>query len=169
MEKGDIIRMSLYRLGKNNAYNDNKSDEYKVAETLLDHVVSNIAKETAFLFNSVTVELTEYQPSPNVLKEKKFNKPIDLLNLIRSDVPIREEGEFFYSSSSKIVVQYCRKISLQEFPDNLKDLLIYSLCLEMCMAFNSYVERYPIFKQNYEIEKDKIVSNQYNNFFYGGA
>lgn len=168
MDKGKIIQMAFLRLGKNNEYNDNKSDEYKTATLLCDHIVGQLAKETAFLFNSVTVTLTQYQPSTNVLGENRFNKPADLLNIIRADVMIREEGEFIYSNEKEVQLQYCKKIDIVNMPDNLTDLVIYGLCIQLCLAYNSWIERISYFEQKYAEEKAKILANQFNNFKFGG-
>lgn len=168
MDKGNIIRMSLLRLGKNNAYNDNKSDEYTVAEELIEHIVETLAKDTAYLFNSTTVQLSKFSSSVNSLGENSFNKPVDYLNLIRCNVDVRDENEFLYSKSDEIILQYNRKITIENIPDFAKDLLIYHLCYELCLAFNSWFERMPIFESKIREERAKIIANQYNNFSFGG-
>lgn len=168
MDKGRIIELSLLRLGKNNEYNDNKSKEYTVAEKLLDDVLDSLAKDTSLLYNSTTVILNKFTPGENSLNEKRFNKPVDLVNIIRMDVTSREEGEFIYSSSDTVKMQYCREISILETPIYMKDLIIYELCKLMCLAFSSYQDKLQYFEAKAELERQKIINNQMNNFRFGG-
>lgn len=158
LDKGRIIKSAFLKLGKNNAYNDNKSDEYIVASSLLDNILDNIAKRTSFLFNAVTVKLTA--TGKNDLKENRFNLPVDYLNIIRANKTYRIEGEFLYSPEKEIFIQYCRKINISEYPDNLFDYLVASLCMEMAMAFNGYEDRYPVYSQVEYEERNKIINQQ---------
>lgn len=164
LDKGFLISMAFLRLGKNNEYNDNKSLEYKVANKLIDHVFLNMAKDTAYLFNSTTVTLTLFKPDTNVIGEYRANVPNDMLNVIRADKPIRLEGEFIYSNDNEIHLQYCRAIDISDTPEYLSDLLIYTLCREMCLAFNSYYDRLGYFEQKIQEERLKVIANQFNNF-----
>ncbi|MGL5964071.1 MAG: hypothetical protein ACRCZ2_06720 [Fusobacteriaceae bacterium] len=168
MDKGKIIRISLLRLGKNNAYNDNKSDEYIVANELLDHVIETLAKDTAYIFNSTSTILTKFTPETNELGETRFNKPIDYLNLIRADKVVREEGEYIYSKDNDVIMQYNRKVDIANIQDYMADIIIYHLCFELCLAFNSWIDRLQIFESKIKEERTKLISNQYNNFNYGG-
>lgn len=168
MDKGKIIELTLLRLGKNNSYNDNKSSEYQVAAELLDDVLENLAKDTALLYNSTTVVLNKFSVEKNSLGENRFNKPVDLLNIIRTDVITREEGEFIYSSSDNVKLQYCRKISILETPLYMKELIIFELCKLMSLAFSSYQDKLQYFEAKAEMERQKIINNQMNNFQFGG-
>ena len=158
IDKGKIIKSTFRKLGKIDLYNDNKSDEYLVASSSFNDIVENIAKETAFLFNSATVKLTTV--GKNDLGENKFNLPIDCLNIIRANEKYRLEGEFLYSPSDKIFIQYCREIEPVEIPDNLYDYLVACLCVEMCLAFNGYQEKLGYFENMKNKEKFKIIVQQ---------
>ena len=96
IEKGDVIKSVFRKLGKINAYNDNKSDEYLTASSAFDDVIKTIAKKTSFLFNATTAKLTTI--GTNELGENRFNIPVDSLNIIRLNTKkYRVEGEFIYS------------------------------------------------------------------------
>lgn len=158
MDKGNIIKQAFFKLGDNNAFNDNKGDKYKVAEGLLDKVISVIATEADFLFNSITTRLTSI--GQNNLGENKFNLPIDYLNIIRGKEEFRIEGEFAYSKESELNIQYCRKIPLSEFPNNMLNILILSLAKELALAFSAYNNKYGLMKQEFEEEKRKVIYQQ---------
>lgn len=162
IDKGEVIKTAFFRLGKNNAYNDNKSDEYTTAVALLDKIIDNMAKQTAFLFNSVTTKLTS--TGANDMGENRFNTPVDCLNIIRADNNYREENEFIYSSSSELNIQYCRKIDVKEYPDKLFDYMVASLCKDMCLAFNAYQDRFQLFSQDEYKERSKIINQQGFNY-----
>lgn len=167
IDKGRVVRSCLLKLGKNDAYNDNKTDEYRIAEDLLENIIDNIAKETTFLFNSTTVKLTSV--GKNELGEYKFNPPIDNLNIIRANTKkFRTEGEFIYSNEKEIYIQYCRDIQISEYPDNLFDYLVAALCVEMCLSFNAYQDRIGYFENLKAKEKYKIIIQQgFNNNPWG--
>lgn len=159
---GKVIKTCFFKLGKNDVYNDNKSDEYITANFLLETIIANIAKETAFLFNSVTTKLTS--TGTNNMGENRFNIPVDSLNIVRADNKYRIENEFLYSNSSEVNIQYCRKIDIKEYPDNLFDYLVAALCRDMCLAFNAYQDRYQLFAQLEYKERNKIINQQGFNY-----
>lgn len=166
IEKGNVIKTTFRKLGKIDLYNDNKSDEYIVASSAFDDIIDNVAKETAFLFNSTTVKLTSY--GKNDLGENKFNLPIDYLNIIRASEKYRLEGEFLYSPSQEIFIQYCREIEPSEIPNNIFDYIVACLCVEMCLSFNAYQNRLGYFEDIKNKEKFKIIVQQgYNNNPWG--
>lgn len=162
LDKGDIISTMFLRLGKNTAYNDDKSEQYIIAEELLDSIVDRVGKDTSFLFNSITTKLTKN--GTNDFGENRFNLPIDYLNIIRASADYRLENEFLYSQENEISIQYCRKIILSEFPDNLKDYIILSLCQDMSLAFNAYQDRYALFYEEVKKERKRIINQQGFNF-----
>lgn len=162
LDKGTVIKTTLLKLGKNNKYNDNKSEEYVIAEQLLENVLKTLATKTTFLFNAVTTKLTAI--GENELGEKRFNIPVDNLNIIRANAQYRQEGEFIYSPSSEIFIQYCRDISITEYPGNMFDYVVIALAVEMCLAFNSYTDRIEYFIQKEKEERAKIVAQQGFNF-----
>lgn len=158
MDKGNIIKQAFLKLGDNNAFNDNKGDKYKVADGLLDKIISTIAIEADFLFNAVTTKLTSV--GQNNLGENKFNLPIDYLNIITADKKFRIEGEFAYSKESELNIQYCRKIPLSEYPANMFDVLVLSLAKEIALAFSTYNNKYMLLKQEFEEVKRKVIYQQ---------
>ena len=158
MDRGEIIKQAFLKVGDNNAFNDNKGDKYQVADGLLDMVIKNIAIETDFLFNAITVKLTTV--GKNELEENKFNIPIDFLNIIQGNNDFRIEGEFIYSKSTDLYIQYCRKIDLTEVPENMFNIIVVYLAKEISLAFNAYNSRYPFLQQQFNEEKRKIVYQQ---------
>lgn len=158
MDKGEIVKQAFLKLGDNNAFNDNKGDKYQVANGLLDTIIKNISVETDFLFNAVTVKLTNV--GRNELGENKFNLPIDFLNIIQSNTKYRIEGEFIYSDVNELYIQYCRKIDLSEIPDNMFNIIVTYLAREMSLAFSAYNNRYQFLQQQFDEEKRKIIYQQ---------
>ena len=158
MDRGEIIKQAFLKVGDNNAFNDNKGDKYQVADGLLDMIIKNIAIETDFLFNTITVKLTTV--GQNELGENKFNIPIDFLNIIQGNNDFRIEGEFIYSKSTDLYIQYCRKIDLTEIPEHMFNITVMYLAKEISLAFNAYNSRYPFLQQQFNEEKRKIVYQQ---------
>lgn len=158
MDRGEIIKQAFLKVGDNNAFNDNKGDKYQVADGLLDMIIKNIAIETDFLFNAITVRLTIV--GQNELGENKFNIPIDFLNIIQGNDDFRIEGEFIYSKSSNLYIQYCRKIDLTEVPEHMFNIIVIYLAKEISLAFNAYNSRYPFLQQQLNEEKRKIIYQQ---------
>lgn len=161
--RGEIIKNVFLKLGENTAYNDNKSELYKNCEVILDNVIDNIAYSTAFLFNAITVELNNVG---KVDREYKFNLPIDYLNVIRADTEYRLENEFIYSENQKIKIQYCRKIDLSEFPNNLFNLLVAMTAREMALAYNTYNKKLELMEYEVTKLKNNLISQQ--GFQYWG-
>ncbi|WP_335978612.1 hypothetical protein [Fusobacterium polymorphum] len=158
MDRGEIIKQAFLKVGDNNAFNDNKGDKYQVADGLLDMIIKNIAIETDFLFNAITVRLTIV--GQNELGENKFNIPIDFLNIIQGNDDFRIEGEFIYSKSSNLYIQYCRKIDVTEVPEHMFNIIVIYLAKEISLAFNAYNSRYPFLQQQLNEEKRKIIYQQ---------
>lgn len=157
MDRGSIIKDVLLKLGENTIYNDNKSDIYVTCGEQLDSVVNNIAYSSAFLFNAVTVELTNYG---KVDDEYRFNKPIDCLNILRANNDYRLENEFIYSTSDKIKIQYCRRIDLSEIPDNLFNLIVAMTARKMAFAYNTYRKSLELLINEVTLLKNDVVSQQ---------
>lgn len=158
MDKGSIIKQAFLLLGDNNVFNDNKNDKYKVADGLLSSILKTVAVETDFLFNATTTKLTSI--GTNELGENRFNVPIDFLNIIKGNEKFRLEGEFLYSKSNELFIQYCREIPLQEYPENMFGVISVILARDMALSFNSYNNRYPLLQQKLEEEKRKIMYEQ---------
>lgn len=158
MDRGEIIKQAFLKVGDNNAFNDNKGDKYQVADGLLDMIIKNIAIETDFLFNAITLKLTTV--GQNELGENKFNIPIDFLNIIQGNNDFRIEGEFIYSKSTDLYIQYCRKIDLTEVPEHMFNIIVIYLAKEISLAFNAYNSRYLFLQQQFNEEKRKIVYQQ---------
>lgn len=159
IDKGEVIKSVFRKLGKINAYNDNKSDEYLTASSAFDDIVKTTAKKTSFLFNATTAKLTSI--GKNELEENRFNIPVDNLNIIRVNTNnYRVEGEFMYSPNSELYIQYCRKIDLSEYPDSLFDYLVIAVCIEMALTFNGYQDKLGIFNQLEYQERSKIINQQ---------
>lgn len=157
LERGEIIKQVFLKLGDNTIYNDNKSALYKACNAELNFAIGKIAYSTAFLFNATTVKLTAVG---NIDGEYKFNLPIDCLNVIRCNKNYRQENEFLYSDNSELKVQYCRKIELEEFPDNLFELLVLMTAREMCLAYSTYNKRFELFESEILKCKNLLISQQ---------
>ncbi len=157
LDRGEIIKQTFLKLGENTVYNDNKSALYILCNSQLDSVINKIAYSTAFLFNATTIELTSVG---NENGEYKFNVPIDYLNIVRCNKKYRLENEFIYSDASQIKMQYCRKINLTEFPDNLFELLVLMTAYEMCLAYSTYNKRLELFQREVLKCKNSLVSQQ---------
>lgn len=157
MDRGEIISETLLMLGENDAYNDNKSDMYKICEKMLDSVIDNIATSSAFLFNAITTKLTTVC---QVDGENKFNLPIDCLNVLRCNKNYRLENEFIYSSESEIKIQYCRRIDFTEIPDNLFNLIVAMTGRKMVLAVNTYNNRLEILETEVTRLKNNIIAQQ---------
>lgn len=157
IDRGEVIKDVFLKLGENTTYNDNKGDLYEVCNEKLDKAIDKIAYSSAFLFNAITVELTTYN---TVDGEYKFNLPIDCLNLLRCNKEYRLENEFVYSEEATIKIQYCRRIDLTEFPDNLFELLVLMTAKEMALAYSTYNSRVEFFENEILKAKNNLISQQ---------
>lgn len=157
MDRGEIISETLLMLGENDAYNDNKSDMYKICEKMLNSVIDNIATSSAFLFNAITTKLTTVGQVDN---ENKFNLPVDCLNVLRCNKNYRLENEFIYSTSNEIKIQYCRRIDFSEIPDNLFNLIVAMTGRKMALAVNTYNSRLEVLEAEVTRLKNNIIAQQ---------
>ena len=164
MKREDIISKAFSKLGNNGSYNANGGERYQKAVALLDSFYENIATDTTFLFNAITVKLTS--TGQNEQGEYRYNVPIDCLNVIncqninRGLENYREEGEFIYSLSSELFIHYCKKLDFDELPDKLFNLLVCGLAKELSLAFNAYNDRYQLLDAKYQEEKRNIIYQQ---------
>ena len=163
IDRGEIVKNVFLKLGENTIYNDNKSELFKVCDNILTSVIDNIAYSSAFLFNAVTIELTSYAKNGN---EYKFNLPIDCLNVLRADGAYRLENEFILSTENKIRIQYCRKIELFEFPDNLFNLLVAMTSRDMAFAYPTYTKLLDIMTNEVIRLQNDVIAQQ--GFQYWG-
>lgn len=158
IDKSKITEMAIVRLGEvGTIYNDNRSEIYKVAEKLLDNIIDTIAVDNNFLFNATTIKLNKSLQEKNILGEYRYNLPIDFLNIIRAK-GCRIEGEFIYSKDEEAIITYCRKMSLQEFPDYLTNLLIYNLASVLCDAYSAYSDRKTLMLSYYNREVQRVMN-----------
>jgi hypothetical protein len=145
MNKDKIIQTAFIKLGEvHNRYNDNSSDQYKIAYFLLDDIIDNLAYDSTYLFNSTTVKLIMATDTKDEKGRYRYNIPNDFLNIITTVADLTIEGEFFYSYSKNPILTYCRKIDFLEYPNYLFPLLVGSLMNSLCDAYATYTTKKPI-------------------------
>ena len=161
LSKDDLIEIAYLRLGKSiGKYGNNDDEDIYKATRALDEIINNIAVESEFRFNAVTTILNKNSDNKGVLGDNRFNLPHDFLNVITSEQDYRIEGEYVYSSEDSVTMMYCRKIELSEFPLYMKKYLVTSLCSELAIIFDQYIDRYGIFKREMAAEKTRIINMQ---------
>lgn len=162
LSRDSVISTALLKLGEVSVFNDNRSEEYKIADKLLNNVIENIASRNDFLFNSKTVELTTTGKDP-VTNENIFNIPIDFLNKISfiDNKDARLEAEFIYSNSERVKLQYCRKVNFNEFPNYLFNYIVYALSTEIAETYSVYNDRLGMLNTRLEQERTNIYTIQY--------
>lgn len=156
LSKDKIISLAQLKLGQVSTYGDNRTEFYQQCEKTLEHVVDTLALDTTFLFNSTVVKLTK----PNITSEtgeNVFNKPVDFLVKINSDVPCRIQGEFIYSDSDTVLLRYCRSIQLSEIPTYMERVLIYRLALELAEQNSNYNDKLELLNLRYREEKMNVI------------
>ena len=159
INKSTIIEQAFIRLGEvGTIYNDNRSEQYKVATILLDGIIDTIAVDNNFLFNATTVTLSKAIEQQNELGEYRYNMPIDFLNAVRLSNGARIEGEFIYSTEDSVKITYCRKININELPNYLRNLLIYSLASSLADAYSAYENKKQLMLSYYNAEVIKIMN-----------
>lgn len=196
IDRGQVIEIAFAKLGETGLFNDDRTLIYDTATTLLNNIIDNIASDRDFLFNSTIVNLTS-TGNTNALEHKEFNRPVDFLNEIKVIDPTGFDkndpvpsimmpvgyfertkmvayltGEFYYANKDEIVLIYCRKITLQEFPNYLQPYLVYALAVEMAHAFTTYNhkldEMYSLQEKAYAQAKSNEGS-QYANITSSGG
>ena len=161
LSKDDLIEIAYLKLGKSiGKYGNNDDEDYYKATRALDEIINNIAVESEFRFNAVMTTLSKNADSKGLLGDNRFNLPKDFLNAITSEQDYRIEGEYVYSDEESVTMMYCRKIELSEFPLYMKKYLVASLCSELAIIFNQYIDKYTIFKHEVGIEKTRIINMQ---------
>ena len=162
LSRDRIIATTLLKIGEVNIYNDNKSEVYKVANTLLENVLDNIATRNDFLFNAVTAYLTEYgriQETGEII----YNLPSDFLNklsFVGGDG--RLENEFIYSTTDKLQMRYCRKIDFSEIPKYMFNYIVYALATEMAETYIQYSDRLSILNTRLEQVTKEIYQIEFS-------
>lgn len=140
-----IISASLKKLGEVSSYNDNRSDVYKLADSELDDLLDYMASTEKFTFNAVTIPLTLNINNVNELGEYRYNLPNDFLNKISFiDSTGRLENEFIYSTNDKVFLRYCRRIDLSDYPEYLKNYLVYALASSLAEDLPQYNSKIPL-------------------------
>lgn len=159
IDKGTIIQNSLLRVGENKYYNDNASVVYKKANDLLDNIIKTVSVDTSFLFNARTEKLTK-TGSVNINEEYLFNVPTSMVSIIRTNPMkgVRLEGEFFVSRYDEVDIQYCREITLIEYPIYMQEYMIFSLCVEICRVLPSFIDRLQYMEAMKNQERDAILA-----------
>jgi len=160
IDRNNVIKNALLKCGEVSNYNDDRSEEYANASLLLKNIINTVASKNDFTFNSTTAKLTK--GGVNVLGYNRFNLPVDFLNKIAFiDSTGYIEGEFIYSTDDEVFLQYCRAITLEEYPNYMLNYLIYALAVELAESNNSYVERLSILNQRLAKETTDIYSIEY--------
>lgn len=161
LNRNKIISTSLLKLGEVADYNDNRSEIYKVASTLLDNVIDTVASKNDFLFNATTIKLTKFGIDEDT-GEIVYNKPIDFLNKIKFVNGLaRIENEFIYSDVDNLLLQYCKKIDFSEIPEYMFNYLVYSLATELAETYTQYQSRLSMLNARLEQERKIIYSIEF--------
>lgn len=161
LTRDNIIRSVLRQLGEVFVYNDNRSDIYKFIGGILEDTLDQIAYRVDLKFNSTTVKLTS-TGQINEIGENRFNIPVDFLNKIQFvNTYARLEAEFVYSTADEVFLQYCRKISLEEYPMYMENLVILLTALRVAESYNAYSDRLQLLNQRVEEEIARLYRLQY--------
>lgn len=161
LNKDNIITMAWFRLGdQNQMYNSNLTERQKVAGMLFEQVRRELATDTTFLFNAVTVTLTK-NLNTREGEYYRYNLPADFISKVRcSDREVRFEGEYIYSTSDTIELTYCRELPLSEYPDSLEKLFIVNLALKLADSYLTLKENAPQLLMEKVEEMNKIVTRE---------
>ena len=145
LNKDNIINLAFLRLGEQNQlYNINITDRMKIADTLFDDVINDIATDSNFTFNARTVKLNLNLNDTNSRGEYRYNIPVDYLNRIWiSDRFARIENEFIYSTSDDLEMCYCYKMNISDYPNSIQPYIVVSLAIKLAEAFDTYYSKIP--------------------------
>ena len=161
LDRGNIIESAFLKLGEvGQIYSDNRTEQYEVAGKLLDNILETVALDTDFLFNATTVNLNKNINSSNDFGEYRYNIPNDFLTIIRYSDNMKFEGEFIYSTNASLNITYCRKIAIEEYPQYMKNYLIYKLSVELCNTYSAYSDKLTTMHGYLSDEKSKIMNNE---------
>ena len=161
LDRGNIIESAFLKLGEvGQIYSDNRTEQYEVAGKLLDNILETVALDTDFLFNATTVSLNKNINSTNDFGEYRYNIPNDFLTIIRYSDNMKFEGEFIYSTNENLNITYCRKIAIEEYPQYMKNYLIYKLSVELCNTYSAYSDKLSAMHGYLSDEKTKILNNE---------
>lgn len=160
IQRDRIIRAVLRQVGEVSSYNDNRSDTYTLTNDILTDVLDSLAYRVDLTFNSTTTKLNKY--GKNEQDENRFNIPVDFLNKIRFVNSVaRLEGEFVYSTADEVVLQYCRKIDLMEYPDYLYELIVLLTATKLCESNNRFTDRLEILNTRAQEELNRIYKIEF--------
>ncbi len=161
LDRGNIIESAFLKLGEvGQIYSDNRTEQYEVAGKLLDNILETVALDTDFLFNATTVNLNKNINSTNDFGEYRYNIPNDFLTIIRYSDNMKFEGEFIYSTNENLNITYCRKIAIEEYPQYMKNYLIYKLSVELCNTYSAYSDKLSAMHWYLSDERTKIMNNE---------
>ena len=161
LDRGNIIESAFLKLGEiGQIYSDNRTEQYEVAGKLLDNILETVALDTDFLFNATTVNLNKNINSSNDFGEYRYNIPNDFLTLVRYSDNMKFEGEFIYSTNENLNITYCRKIAIEEYPQYMKNYLIYKLSVELCNTYSAYSDKLSTMHGYLSDERTKIMNNE---------
>ena len=152
-----LIQKAMLMIGETSDYNNNKSDIYKIAETLLDGIVSDLSSNEAYLFNAVEAELTR---TPN--KSGSYNVPVGFLTLIASDNELQRVGNEFLGDGGKIL--YCQETQFNDLPNNISNLLTFRLAVEVAMTNETFSDKVSSLSYLFDKENAKYINSQTFNW-----
>ncbi|MGL5712191.1 MAG: hypothetical protein ACRCX7_07135 [Cetobacterium sp.] len=157
ISKDKMVQLAYLKLGNQNQYyNGNTTEQQKIASILFDTIIDEIAMETIFLFNAVTVKLNKNLDSSDG-EYFRFNLPVDFLSKVRcSDRLARFEGEYIYSTSDTLELTYCRELPLSEYPDYLSKYITIELAVRLSDAYRTLADNKQLLMLEKQTEVDRI-------------
>lgn len=160
IQRDKIIRTVLRQVGEVSSYNDNRSDTYTLTNDILSDVLDSLAYRVDLTFNSATVKLNKN--GENEFGENRFNIPVDFLNKIRFvNSTARLESEFIYSTNDEVIIQYCRKIDLFEYPEYLYELIVLLTATKLCESNNRFTDRLELLNTRAQEELSRVYKIEY--------
>lgn len=145
ISKDKVINLAFLKLGEQNQlYNINITDRMKIADTLFDVVIDELAIDSNFMFNARTIRLTKNIKDKNLRGEYRYNLPTDYLNRIWiSDRLARIENEYIYSREDEVDLCYCYKMNLSDYPVYIEGLIVVKLAIKLAEAYDTYYAKIP--------------------------
>lgn len=177
LQRGQIIQTALLKLGNVNDYNDTRSKKYRACEAMMNSVIEQVCSDNSFRFQSTTVRLTSFDISKEtgeyilnlpqdfagvqlrVKRPKTVGKYPERLGTLvddRTTTNYRIQGEFIYSDTEVVTLNYVRKLQLSEIPLYMQQYIVLVMAKELCLMYPEYNDRLVYIERSIQQERANV-------------
>ena len=158
VDRNEVVNKAFSYVGETFMnFNDNRSELFAIADSLLNDVMDDIGVNVNLLFNARSIKFAFNREEDGM---NYYNLPVDFMSLINTSAKAFVLGEYIVSEEKDLSGYYCAKIPLTEYPNYMKQILSLMVAERLAFSISTYQDKIQILQSMIAKERVKIMNSE---------